>query len=200
MAIQSPDYGNDVTREDIVNQITGRTFHCRKEAPVNRSERVSRRLGAALFILTLLCAPAPAEEPIAAEETRRIVEQVETPYMQALTSGQVDDAVALFTEAATRESEWGTVRKGRPAIRKHLRDSFEANEAKRSWSSRITVATALTPDIIVTHGVTFIISGGGVVERLFHTRVLKKTKDGWRIAAEHLARPSTLPRTQAVAD
>lgn len=162
--------------------------------------RTSRIRWLLLLLTGLAAVPAAtaAQERPDTGETARIVEDVETRLAEAWSRGAVDEVVALFDGEATLETEWGTVFKGHEALKRWLNSALAGGAGPNTRVSRATVSNAITPEVIVTHGVTFYGFDSGVGERLFHTRVLLKTKEGWKIAAEQLARPSTLPETNVI--
>lgn len=137
-------------------------------------------------------AEAPAEapaEPIAAEEVTAIVTKVERACEDAFGRGDAPWMASSYTDTATIQTESGTVYKGRAAIEKMMEGLVGRKREGEILRSEITVSTALTPDIIVSNGVTFRVVPGTGASRTFYMRVYMRRGDDWLIAASHSARP-----------
>lgn len=139
-----------------------------------------------------------AAEPVEPEEVGRIVEDVEARLAEGWRNGIVDELVDVFDADATLETEWGTVFRGHESLRKWVAQAMKESGGRTARVSRPTLSRAITRDVIVTHGVTFYTFSSGVEDRLFHTRILLRTDTDWKIAAEQIARPSTMSQTTVV--
>lgn len=128
------------------------------------------------------------EEPIPAAEVLDIVTKVERAYEEAYGRKDTSWMASLYTETATIQTDKGTVYKGRGPIETMFEAGLASRREGETIRSEVTVSTAVTKDLIVSHGVTFRIVPETGAERFFYTRVYARKGDAWQIAASHVAR------------
>ncbi len=130
------------------------------------------------FILSIFTLTAPgvfAQDEVA---VRAIVSR----YVDARELRSTAAVEALFTEDADQLVSTGEWRRGREAIVKGTLASSESTGGHRSIT--VEAVRFISADIALVDG-RYVISGlqGGLDRRMWSTFLMKRTSDGWRIAA-----------------
>jgi uncharacterized protein (TIGR02246 family) len=127
----------------------------------------------AFFAATLLCAQSTNEAA---------VRDVVARYVAAREHSDEKAIAALFTADADQLVSSGEWRKGRPEVVRGTLASSQTTGGTRS----ITVESVrfLSPDVAIADG-RYDISGtvGGEARHMWTALILRRTADGWRIAA-----------------
>jgi len=127
----------------------------------------------AFFAATLLCAQSTNEAA---------VRDVVARYVAAREHSDEKAIAALFTADADQLVSSGEWRKGRPEVVRGTLASSQTTGGTRS----ITVESVrfLSPDVAIADG-RYDISGtaGGETRHMWTALILRRTADGWRIAA-----------------
>ncbi len=114
-------------------------------------------------------------------------------YVEAREKQDPAATEALFTEDADQLVSSGEWRKGRPEVVKGTMASSRSNSGHRT----ITVETVrfLTSDVAVADGRYELAGTGGAgTRRMWTTLILKRTAQGWRIAAIRNMLPAAAAR------
>jgi uncharacterized protein (TIGR02246 family) len=128
------------------------------------------------FVFLILSAAAFAQS--AADEAA--IRAVVARYVDARERIDPQAAAALFTPDADQLVSSGEWRKGLDAVVKGTMASSKSNAGRRT----ITVESVrfITPDAAVADG-RYELAGRSETRRMWTTLILKRTPDGWRIAA-----------------
>ena len=121
---------------------------------------------------------------------------LEDEYAAAFNGRDAQALIALFTEDVTILTEWGDVVSGSAAFGQNLERAFAVVPSDLKIENTPSRTEAITGDVIVSHGMSRKFSREGE-EQLVYTRVLVRRGTAWRLAANHVAQPSTLPDPRA---
>jgi uncharacterized protein (TIGR02246 family) len=122
-----------------------------------------------------------------------IVREFEDQYAAAFNRRDAPSLVALFAEDATIVTEWGDVVVGRAAFAQGLESAFAMVPTDIRIENTPSHVVALTPDVIVSHGISRKFSDSESEQQLVYTRVLVSQGGQWQLAANHVAEPSAQP-------
>ena len=130
-------------------------------------------MAGALLALSLSAQPA-------ADEAK--VRDVVARYVAAREQSDEKAIAALFTSDADQLVSSGEWRKGRPEVVRGTLASSQSTGGKRTIA--IESVRFLSPDIALADG-RYDIAGmnSGATRRMWTTLILKRTEQGWRIAA-----------------
>ena len=132
------------------------------------------------------------------EDAEGIVRQFEDSYAAAFNRRDAAALVALFAEDATVVTEWGDVVRGRAEFERGLARAFATLSRGPTIENTPALAAVIAEGVIVSHGTTRRVGLPGVGEdRLAYTRVLVRRGGEWRLAANHVAEPSSRPDPRA---
>jgi uncharacterized protein (TIGR02246 family) len=147
------------------------------------------------FLITASCLSA-ASIPATAQERSAddaAVRQIIQRYVDARETSDARAIESLFTPDADQLVSDGTWRRGRDELVRGVLDSSRRNPARRT----ITVETVrmLTPDVALADG-RYIqkAQAGGSDRAMWTTIALKRTPEGWRIAAIRNMLPAAAAR------
>src|SRR4030095_15053513 len=128
-----------------------------------------------IFIFSLM---VPHTQSNADDAVRDVVKK----YVEARDKMDLKAIEALFTSDADQLVSSGEWRKGREAVVRGTMASSQSNSGRRT----ITVESIryLSSDVALVDG-RYELSGlaGGETRKMWTTLVIKRTQDGWRIAA-----------------
>jgi uncharacterized protein (TIGR02246 family) len=122
--------------------------------------------------------PSPAQKSGDDAAIRRVVQK----YLDARAERDPQAVKALFTEDADQLVSSGEWRKGREALVKGAMASSERTGGKRTLT--VESVRYVTPDVAVAdcrYELTAL--AGGQTRKMWSTFVMRRTPDGWRIAA-----------------
>jgi uncharacterized protein (TIGR02246 family) len=123
--------------------------------------------------------PASTDDAAVREVVRRYVDARELRDPRAIE--------ALFTADADQHTSAGEWRRGRAQVVPGTLESSTRNPGARAIA--IASVRFITPDVAIADG-PYEISSGGTTRRMWTTLVLKRERDGWRIAAIRNMLPS----------
>lgn len=105
--------------------------------------------------------------------------------------------VAMFTDNATMQNEWGDVTSGRDKIQALVQHLMSKLPDKATLEDTALVSQCVAPDVIVSQGVSRRLIPDGAEQQMFFTRVLVHRNDQWLLSATQIARPSNVPKPAA---
>lgn len=144
-------------------------------------------------LMALLAFFLLAQAPVQPAGDEPAIRDVVKRYVEAREKQDPAATEALFTEDADQLVSSGEWRKGRPEVVKGTMASSRSNSGHRT----ITVETVrfLTSDIAVADGRYELAgTGGAETRRMWTTLILKRTAQGWRIAAIRNMLPAATAR------
>lgn len=127
-----------------------------------------------MLILLFLAFPA-----IAAQDHEAEIRGLVARYLAAREEADATRVAELFTADADQLVSSGEWRRGREALVRGAMASSRTNEGRRTVS--VESVRLLTADVALADGRYEI--AGAVTRRMWSTFVIKKTPEGWRIAA-----------------
>jgi uncharacterized protein (TIGR02246 family) len=139
------------------------------------------RIQAAVLCCVLPAASAFAQEPARATDEAAIRETV-ARYVDARERIDPQAVETLFTPDADQLVSSGEWRKGRDAVVRGTMASSRSTGGTRTIN--VESVRFVTPDVAIADG-RYEITGlaGGEARRMWATLVLRRTENGWRIAA-----------------
>lgn len=151
------------------------------------------RLLTTICLCCLLTVPALlGQQPASRPGDEAAVREVVRKYVSARDLRDANAIAALFTSDADQHTTSGEWRRGRDQIVPGTMESSRRNTGTRT----ITVESVrfITPDVAIADGPYVITpSGGGAVQRMRATIVLRRDPDAWRIAAIRNMVPTQAP-------
>jgi uncharacterized protein (TIGR02246 family) len=132
------------------------------------------------------------------EDAAVVVRELEDAYAGAFNRRDAGALAALFTEDATIVTEWGDVVQGRAAFERGLAHAFTRLPGGLTLENTPAHTRVITEDVIVSHGTSRRAGApGSRADTLVYTRVLARRGGEWRLAANHVAEPSSQPDPRA---
>ena len=132
------------------------------------------------------------------EGAAEIVRAFEDDYATAFNRKDAGALAALFTEDATIVTEWGDVVQGRAEFERGLARAFASLPGELTLENTPAHTQVIGEDVIVSHGTSRRGGASGSGEdTLAYTRVLVRRGGEWRVAATHVAEPSSRPDPRA---
>ena len=142
-----------------------------------------------LILLCVLAGPAvQAQTPAAASADEKAVRALVQKYVDARDARDEKAIEALFTADVDQYTTAGEWRRGRPKVVTGTAESTKQNPGARSIP--VESVRFVSPDVAIVDG-PYNIAGSDL--RRWTTIVLKKERDGWRIAAIRNMAPTAPP-------
>jgi uncharacterized protein (TIGR02246 family) len=140
-----------------------------------------------MWLMVIILAAQSAVSSSAAESAVRAVVQ---RYVDAREQRDPAATASLFTADADQITTSGDWRRGRERLVQGTLESSTQNPGTRT----ITVSSVrfITPDVAIADG-PYNIGSGVNVRRMWTTIVVRRERDGWRIAAIRNAVPASIP-------
>lgn len=143
-------------------------------------------------------APKNIASPIPQAEVDSIVQQFESAFVAANNRGDAKALADLYMPGATILNETGGLAVGRETMQRVWSAAF-TNSGRPTIKETTKKSTAVSINVIVTHGVMRVTPIDDSPQDTFYTKVLTLDGGQWRIAAMQYAQPNpwnvTFPRT-----
>jgi ketosteroid isomerase-like protein len=140
-----------------------------------------------------------AASPIPQAEVDSIVQQFESAFVSATNKSDAKALAELYTPGATILNEAGGLAVGRETMQRVWAASF-TNSGRPTIQETTRKSTAVSSNVIVTHGVLHSTPIDDSPQDTFYTKVLTLDGGQWRIAAIQYAQPNpwkvTFPATE----
>jgi uncharacterized protein (TIGR02246 family) len=137
--------------------------------------------------------------PLPQAEVDSIVQQFESAFVAATNQGDAKALAELYTPGATILNEAGGLAAGRETMKRVWSASF-TNSGRPTIQETPRKSTAVSSNVIVTHGVLRVTPIDDSPQDSFYTKVLTLDGGQWRIAAIQYAQPNpwkvTFPPTE----
>ncbi len=128
--------------------------------------------------------------PLPQSEVDSIVQQFESTFVSATNRGDAKTLAGLYMPDATILNEFGGLAVGRETMQRVLSAAF-TNSGRPTIQETTRKSTALSSNVIVTHGVLRVIPlPPDSPQDTLYTKVLTLDGDQWRIAAMQYAQPN----------
>lgn len=144
-------------------------------------------------VLAMLPALSRADS-LSQADVDSIVQKFQAAYADTFDRRDAKGMGALLTEDATLQNEWGGVTQGRGKIEALVAGLMAHLPEGTKLEDTALVSQLISPDVIVSQGISHRIVPGAAPVEMYFTRVLVRQDERWKLAATQIARPSTFPK------
>jgi uncharacterized protein (TIGR02246 family) len=136
---------------------------------------------------------------LAQSETDAIVSKFQKDYGDTFDRRDAKAMVALLTEHATMQNEWGEVTEGRANIELLVSRLMGGLAEGTKLEDTALRSQNVAENVIVSQGISHRVVPNKEPVEMYFTRVLVNQNGKWLLTATQIARPSSVPKPGAAA-